>query len=149
MSNERIKAIAERIRRDNEQRRKLLREEEERRQKIDAYAPQIWEDLRRVIETYVGGINDELKGESAPYVVKKLSYQRMTVSRQEPPEKKLVLDFNRAQHLIEVSTMTPGNPLSDPELIHFDLDSGGHVCLKSGESILDTDEVAELVLQAI
>jgi hypothetical protein len=62
VSNERVKAIAEKIRRDNERQRKLLREEEERRQKIDAYAPQIWEDLCRVIESYVEGINDELKG---------------------------------------------------------------------------------------
>jgi uncharacterized FlaG/YvyC family protein len=111
MSNERVKAAAERIRRDNERQRKLLREEEEGRQKIDAFAPQIWEDIRRVIESFVEGINDELKGESLPYVVKKLSYQRMMVSRQEPPEKKLVLHFKPSQQFNEVSTKTPGKPL--------------------------------------
>jgi hypothetical protein len=149
MSGGRAKEISGKIRGDAERRRRLAREEDERRQKIAAYAPRIWEELRRLVPDLVEGVNAELKDEVAHFIVKPLNYRQLKVSREEPPLFSVYLTYDLNLLRIDVETRVPGKKLSEKVPFDFDPDDAGQVRLKSGDRVLETDEAAEVMLEAV
>ncbi len=149
MSDERIKRIAEEIRKDTKGRRQAALEATERQQKIEAYAPRVWEELVKVVQSIVEGVNDELRNDSSHFAFKKSEYYKLSVRRKEPPQATLHLIFNLKKLSVEASRNASGKRESEPEVLGFDLDSAGQVRLTSDGRVLDTDEAAEIMLEAI